>query len=327
MHFDSLAPWQHVHAFSSGTERTAERRIRIVLGITAAMMVLEIAAGTVFNSMALLADGWHMSTHAGALGIAAFAYGFARRHAADRRFSFGTGKVGALAGFTSAVVLAIVVLAMVWESAQRMLAVQVIAFDEALVVAAVGLAVNLVCAAILGGHGHDDHDHHGHDHHHHDHGHDHNLQAAYVHVLADAFTSVLAIAALLLGKYLGWWWMDPAMGLVGAVVISRWAWSLIRRTSSVLLDHSDDDGLHEEVRAAIEGDADNRLADLHLWQIGQGHWAAILSVVTHAPRPPAHYKALLAEVHELSHVSVEIQPCSGAACGNFPAGGTPRILA
>ncbi|HIJ38378.1 MAG TPA: CDF family Co(II)/Ni(II) efflux transporter DmeF [Rhodospirillaceae bacterium] len=313
MHFENLSPWQHVHHYQTGIEDAAERRTKIVVALTVIMMVAEIAAGTVFKSMALLADGWHMSTHAGALGIAAFSYSFARKHANDERFTFGTGKVGALGGFTSAIILCIVVLLMVWESANRLTTAQTIAFDEALWVAVVGLAVNIVSAMILGGHGHDDNHghHHDHDHEHHDH----NLRAAYIHVVADAFTSVLAIAALLLGKYLGWWWMDPVMGFVGAAVIINWSWSLMRKTGSVLLDHSDAPELREEVRTAIESDADNRLSDLHLWQVGPGHWGAIVSIVTHAPRDPAYYKDLLVEVHELSHLTVEVHPCTGEVCG------------
>lgn len=297
-----VTPWRHAHRFESGGEQRSERRTRVVVVLTVVMMVAEIVAGMVFNSMALLADGWHMATHAGALGIAAFAYSFARRHADDRHFSFGTGKVGPLAGFASAVLLAVVALVMVWESASRLFSAQAIAFDEALLVAVLGLGVNLASALILGGHGPED-DHHDDHHHHH---HDHNLRAAYLHVLADAVTSVLAIAALLLGKYFGWWWMDPAMGLVGAVVIAKWAGDLMRRAGAVLLDHSDDHGLAEEVRVAIEGDADNRLVDLHLWRIGPGHWAAIVALVTATPQDPAHYKRLLAPVPELSHVTVEI---------------------
>lgn len=314
MHAHNLSRWQHSHHYQTGMEGVAERRTRIVVVLTVVMMIAEIVAGTVFNSMALLADGWHMSTHAGALGIAAFAYSFARKHADDQKFAFGTGKVGALGGFTSAVVLCIVALLMAWESVSRLATAQTIAFDEALWVAAIGLAVNLVSALILGGHGGEE----GHGYHHEAHGHahhDHNLRAAYIHVVADAFTSVLAIAALALGKVLGWWWMDPLMGVVGAVVIGNWAWGLMRKTASVLLDHSDDQILREEVRAAIEGDSDNRLSDLHLWQLGPGHWGAIVSVVTDAPQAPAHYKGLLAEVHELSHVTVEVHPCLGEENG------------
>jgi len=310
MHSENLTPWQHAHRFETGQEDAAERRTRVVVGLTIVMMVAEIAAGTIFNSMALLADGWHMSTHAAALGIAAFAYGFARKHAGDQSFTFGTGKVGALGGFTSAIILCGVALFMAWESASRLAVVQTIAFDEALWVAAIGLAVNVISALILGGHQPGGHHRHDHGHHHHGH-HDHNLRAAYLHVVADAFTSVLAIAALLMGKHLGWWWMDPMMGFVGGAVILNWSWGLMRKTGAVLLDRSDDPDLREEVRAAIEGDADNRLSDLHLWQVGPGHWGAILSIVTHTPREVAHYKGLLAEVHELSHVTVEVQHCAG----------------
>ena len=310
MHFENMSPWQHAHSYQTGIEAAAERRTRIVVILTALMMVAEIAAGSIFNSMALLADGWHMSTHAGALGIAAFAYWFARRHADDQRFTFGTGKVGVLGGFTSAIILCVVALLMTWESAARLKTAQTIAFNEALGVAMVGLAVNVVSAVILGGTGHGGH--HDHNDHGHDHGHGHhdqNLRAAYIHVVADAFTSVLAIAALLLGKYRGWWWMDPVMGFVGAAVILNWSWSLLKKTGSVLLDHCDDRDLREEVRAAIENDTDNRLSDLHLWQIGPGHWGAILAIVTHSPHDPDYYKALLSKVHELRHVTVEVQPC------------------
>lgn len=307
MHAHDLTPWRHAHQFRSDNEAAAERRTKIVLILTLIMMVAEIVAGSMFNSMALLADGWHMSTHAGAMAIAAFAYAFTRRHAEDGRFTFGTGKVGVLGGFSSAMILAFVALMMTWESLVRLTEMQTIGFDEALVVAIIGLVVNLICAFILGDHGHShDHDHgHGHQ--------DHNLRAAYVHVVADALTSVLAIGALLLGKYLGWWWMDPVMGLVGAAIIAKWAWGLMQETGAVLLDHSDDSHLEAEVRTAIESDADNRLTDLHLWRIGSGHWAAIVSVVTHTPRPPSHYKVLLSDVHELSHVTVEVLPCLGEA--------------
>ncbi|MBC7952887.1 MAG: CDF family Co(II)/Ni(II) efflux transporter DmeF [Rhodospirillaceae bacterium] len=304
MHTDDISAWTHSHRFQTGGEAGAERRTKAVAALTIVMMVAEIIVGMATNSMALLADGFHMSTHAGALGIAAFAYWHARKHADDRRYTFGTGKVGALAAFASAIILGMVALLMVWESGNRLLSVQAIGFDEALWVAALGLAVNVVSAFILGGgHSHD----HGHDHGHHHH--DHNLRAAYVHVLADAFTSVLAIAALLFGKYLGWWWLDPLMGLVGAAVIAKWAWSLIGQSGGVLLDKSDDRALEAEVRDAIEAEADNRVADLHLWQIGPGHWAAIVAVVTDNPRPPAHYRALLGKVHELSHVTIEVQGC------------------
>ncbi|MBI1181652.1 MAG: CDF family Co(II)/Ni(II) efflux transporter DmeF [Alphaproteobacteria bacterium] len=307
MHAEDIKPWTHTHRFETGSERSAERRAKLVVGLTFVMMVAEIGGGTAFNSMALLADGWHMATHVGALGITAFAYAYARRHADNPRFAFGTGKVGALAAFGSAVVLALVAAVLAWESGERLLTVQTIAFDEALPVAVLGLLVNIASVAILGGHGHG-HDH-AHDHgHSHDHDHDHNLRAAYLHVLADALTSVTAIAALLAGKYLGWWWVDPLMGLVGAAVILVWARSLMRQSGRTLVDVSDD-GLRREVVEAIEADADNRVADLHLWSVGPGHWAAIVSVVTHEPREPVHYRTLLAPVHELSHVTVEVNRC------------------
>jgi cation diffusion facilitator family transporter len=307
MHMRDLAPWQHSHQYQTGMEAAAERRTKVVVALTVVMMVAEIAAGTVFNSMALLADGWHMSTHAAALGIAAFAYSVARKHANNQDFAFGTGKIGALGGFTSAILLCVVALAMVWESANRLTSTQTIAFDEALWVAVIGLVVNLVSAFILGDHGHDhDHGRHDHDHHHHDH----NLRAAYIHVIADAVTSVLAIAALLLGKVFGWWWMDPMMGFVGAVVIANWSWGLMRKTGAVLVDYSDDRDLRQEVVAAIEGDADTRLADLHLWQVGPGHWGAILAIVSPNPRECGYYKDRLAEVHELSHITVEVHRAS-----------------
>lgn len=327
MHEHDLGAWRHAHRFVTGGEQAAERRTRIVVWMTVTMMVAEIAAGTVFNSMALLADGWHMSTHAGALGIAVFAYSFARKHADDEHFTFGTGKVGVLAAFASAIILVLIAVLMVGESANRLLTVQIIAFDEALWVAVAGLAVNFASAVVLGGHhgqgqGHNhghDHDHDALEHGHHDHHgkhEDHNFRAAYLHVIADAFTSLLAIVALLLGKYQGWWWMDPTMGFVGAAVIFWWAWGLLRYAGAVLVDYNDKHELQDKVRSAIEGDADNRLADLHLWQVGPGHWAAILSVVTATPRVPAYYKGLLIAVQGLSHISIEVQPCNDQACND-----------
>lgn len=319
-HQHDLDRWRHTHAFTSDNSESAERRTRIVVGITVVMMLAEIIGGSLFHSMALLADGWHMSTHAGALGLAAFAYSYARRHANDERFAFGTGKVGSLAAFSSALILALIALLIVWESLSRLGGTVAINFSEALPIAVLGLVVNVASALILSGHTHhhhhhhhDDHlshdheDHHAHDTHHQDQ----TLRAAYVHIAADAVTSVLAIIALLLGKYLGWWWMDPLMGLIGAGVILNWAVGLIRDTSAVLLDRSNSGDLRQEVATAIENDADNQLADLHLWQLGPGHWAAILSVVTDVPRDPSHYKGLLHDIHELSHVTVEIHPCPG----------------
>jgi cation diffusion facilitator family transporter len=300
MQDDGSAQWRHDHDFSLGNTTGAERRTRAVAALTVVTMAVEIAAGQVFNSMALLADGWHMATHAAALGIAAFAYVFARRHASNRRFAFGTGKVNALAGFTSAIILALVSGLMALESVQRLVSQPAIAFDEALLVAVLGLAVNLASAWLLGGHDHSDHD--DSDHHHHDH----NLRAAYVHVLADALTSVLAIVALLLGKYLGWGWMDPLMGIAGAVVIARWCAGLVRNSAAVLLDHADPDGLHRAVTEALANDPGLAVVDLHVWSVGPGKQAVIVSLVTNEPRSPDFYKRLLSAIPGLAHLTVEV---------------------
>lgn len=311
-HDIDISGWTHRHHFTGGGEATAERRARLVVALTLVMMGLEIAVGLWTNSMALLADGFHMATHGVALGVAAFAYWYMRRHADDPRYSFGAGKAGALAGFTSALILAVVALGMIRESAWRLTDVQVIDFDEALAVAALGLAVNLLSALILGGshhgHKHDEHEHHEHDHGHHHGGHDHdiNMRGAYLHVLADALTSVLAIVALVAGKFWGWWWLDPTMGFVGGVVILVWGWGLANSAAGVLLDRCDDDGLAAEVRTAIEGASDARIADLHLWRVGPGHWAAVISLVARTPQAPADYRALLAGVHGLSHITIEV---------------------
>lgn len=317
MHKHSTATWQHGHSFGQDRPRAGERRTLIVLLLTAATMAVEIAAGLAFGSVALLADGLHMGSHAAALGISAIAYAYARRHAADPRFAFGTGKVNALAGYTGAVLLAVFALAMVWESVHRLLAPVPINFGWAIAVAVVGLAVNLASVLILGVHDHGhDHDHadHAHgedDHHGHGHagGHDLNLRSAYLHVLADALTSVLAIAALLAGLFLGAWWMDPLMGLLGAALVTRWSWGLLRDTSHILLDHQAPEPILRGVREAIEGVADNRLYDLHVWSVAPGIYAAAIGVVTHAPRPPEHYKALIPPALGLAHVTVEVQLC------------------
>lgn len=305
MHIHTLDRWQHRHTFGADERRGAEQRTWWVIGLTATMMAVEIAAGLVFGSMALLADGWHMGTHAAALGITAFAYVHARRHADNPRYSFGTGKVGALGGFASAVGLAVIALLVFGESLVRVASPVAIRFDEAIAVAVVGLAVNLLSAFIL-------RDHHDHseagDHHHH---HDHNLRGAYLHVLADALTSVLAIVALTAGKHLGWVWMDPAMGIVGSLVIARWSYGLLRDTSGVLLDAEVPAERRDDIRAAIEADADNRVADLHIWRVGPRHLAAVISVVTHQPRAPEHYKALLREHGDLVHITVEVHRCAG----------------
>jgi len=277
--------------------------------LTACMMVVEIAAGYTFGSMALLADGWHMGTHVAALAISVFAYRYARKHADNPRYSFGTGKVSALGGFASAIALVVVALLMAIESVERLLAPQTIHFDEAILVAVIGLVVNLVSAWLLhGGHGHAHGHHHGD---HHDHGHqDHNLRAAYLHVLADALTSLLAILALFTGKYFGWIWMDACMGLVGAALITRWGYGLLWETSGVLLDSTPDEETLTGIRNAIESDADNRVTDLHVWRLGPRHFGAIVSLVTDHPRDPRHYKALLKDLPRLAHVTIEVNHCA-----------------
>jgi cation diffusion facilitator family transporter len=304
----------HAHVFLGGAHERNERRAWLVIALTATMMVVEITAGYAYGSMALVADGWHMSTHAAAMLIAAMAYLYARRHASNPRFTFGTGKLGDLGGFASAVVLALIALFIGWESVLRFSAPVPIDFGMAIGVALVGLVVNLVSAWLLGG-DHHHHDHpHGHREDHHDHaaghahGGDNNLRAAYLHVLADALTSVLAIAALLGGSLYGWVWLDPAMGIVGALVIARWSLGLIRDAGGVLVDYvPPTEDLPDEIRAAIETEAD-RITDLHVWRLGPGHHGAIVSLVSERPETPSHYRAKLAHLHDLSHVTVEVEP-------------------
>jgi cation diffusion facilitator family transporter len=305
----------HSHVFLGDSHRRNERRVWLVIALTVSMMVIEIVAGTIYGSMALVADGLHMSTHAAAMLITVGAYFFARKHAQNPRFTFGTGKLGDLAAFASAVILALVALLIAYESFLRLASPVPISFAQAISVAFVGLAVNLASAWLLKD-DHHHHHHHGHDHGHDDHGHDHaaahagsrdnNLRAAYLHVLADALTSVLAIAALGLGSLYGWIWLDPVMGIVGALVIARWSWELVRDAGAVLLDYvPEDEDLPDEIREAIEGDGD-RVADLHVWQVGPGHHAAIVSIATAQPRPLETYRAKLAHIHDLSHLTVEV---------------------
>ena len=303
----------HDHFFLGSDHQRNERKVWLVIALTASMMLVEIVAGTLYGSMALVADGWHMSTHAGAMLIAVLAYRFARRHAGNPRFTFGTGKLGDLAGFASAIVLALIALLIGWESLVRLTQPIHIDFNQAIAVAVVGLGVNLVCAWLLkDDHAH--HHHHGHEHHHSNDEHhapgkgrDNNLRAAYLHVLADALTSILAILALLLGRSYGWSWADPAMGVVGALVIARWSWGLIRDSGSVLLDAAaEGQDVRQEIREAM-APTGSQVTDLHVWQVGPGHFAAIVSLMAREPREPAHYKALLAHIHELSHVTVEVQ--------------------
>ncbi|GEO15750.1 CDF family Co(II)/Ni(II) efflux transporter DmeF [Microvirga aerophila] len=313
MHHDALHQWQHDHVFLGDAHDRHEQRTWLVVGLTAAMMVAEIVAGTIFGSMALMADGWHMSTHAAALAIAALAYRFARKHAHDPRFSFGTGKVGELAAFSSAIILALIALLIGYESLVRLMNPVPIQFGEATVVAVIGLAVNLVSAWLLAGDHHHGHHHHDHGHHHahgheHHHGGDMNIRAAYLHVLADALTSVLAIVALLAGRFYGWTWLDPVMGVVGALVIAQWSWGLIRAAGATLLDTVPDQQLSRSVRERIEVGND-RVTDLHLWRLGPGHTGLIVSVVSDTPQPPDVYKQRLSGIEGLSHVTVEVHAC------------------
>lgn len=314
MHEQTLEKWQHNHDFALKNEK-GERRTHYVLVLTAITMVVEIIAGIVYGSMALLADGWHMGTHVAAFMIAIFAYRYARKNARNPMYAFGTGKVNVLGGFASAVALAVVALVMAVESLQRLIGPQEIHFNEAITVAAIGLTINLISAFLLKddhSHAHTHHDHHDHDHdhdhHHHDH-HDHNLRAAYLHVIADAMTSVLAIVALVAGKYWGWNWLDPLMGIVGAIIITRWSLGLLKQTGPILLDASIDADYQAAIRQAIEDDADNKIADFHIWKVSANHYAAIVSVVTHHPRPTEHYRELLNDFHKLSHVTIEINQC------------------
>lgn len=309
----NIDQWQHDHYFHIDNNR-GENNTRRVMILTLVMMILEIIAGMAFGSMALLADGWHMGTHAAALGIATFAYVFARRHKDNPAYTFGTGKVGVLGGFASAVVLAVVALLMVLESSHRFLSPIEIHFNEAIAVAILGLVINLISALMLRG-SHDDHHHHHDKHSNVSHQHDHNLRAAYLHVLADALTSILAIFALLTGKMLGWIWMDPVMGIVGAALIIRWSIGLLRDTSRILLDGTDQQQV-EAIRQKIESEADNSVTDLHLWQVGADRYAAIISIFTHYPKDPEHYKGMLKEFHELEHVSIEINPCRDEECNS-----------
>ena len=374
-HIHDLGPWQHSHVFDQGN-RSGEARTRWVLAITLVTMVGEIAGGWITGSMALLADGWHMGTHALALGVAAAAYALARRYAQDRRYAFGTWKIEVLGGFASALVLALVAVGIGFESALRLWRAQPMDAGPALWVAVIGLAVNLVSAWLLHGaegghgqarehghgHGHgttgtDAHGHaHGRSHSHadqpvaehahgkpaagaraHAHGHanahthvhgpavsatttpaasagqDLNLRAAYMHVLADAFTSMLAIAALSAALWLGWWWLDPLVGVLGAAVIGVWSVGLLRQTAAVLLDREMDHPLTAQIRAAIESDGDAHVADLHLWRVGRQHYAAIASIVADRPLPGADYRARLAGLTQIAHLSLEVNQCPAAA--------------
>jgi len=310
MHTQRTSEWTHDHVFSQDQERAGEKRTLLIVVVTAVMMVVEIAAGLIYGSMALLADGLHMGSHATALGIAVFAYVISRRMASDRRFAFGVGKINSLAGFASAVLLLGFALVMVIESTGRLINPISIAFDQALIVAVVGLVVNGVSAWVListpheHGHAHD-HDHHDH------HGHDHNLRAAYFHVLADAVTSLLAIVALLAGKYMGANWLDPVMGIVGAALVTRWSYGLIRETSRVLLDKQAGEDHLVVLRESIEAHSTDRVTDLHIWSIGHGIFAADIAVVSDDPQTPDHYKSLVPSTLNIVHATVEVHRCTG----------------
>lgn len=298
-----LSGWTHDHVFRQDRQRAGEKRTLLIVFITAVMMVIEITAGLIYGSMALLADGLHMASHATALGIAVFAYVISRRLASDPRFAFGVGKINSLAGFASAVMLLGFALVMVIESTGRLINPLPIAFDQALIVAVVGLVVNGVSAWVLAStpheHGHDqDHAHH--------HGHDHNLRAAYLHVLVDAVTSLLAIVALLAGKYMGAGWLDPVMGIVGAALVTRWSFGLIRETSRVLLDNQAQDEHLLMLRESIEADATDRVTDLHIWSIGHGIFAAEVTILSDKPKTPDHYKSLIPATLKIVHATVEV---------------------
>jgi len=316
-----LSKYMHDHSFGQDAKRSGESRTLIVIVITAVMMVVEISTGIAFGSMALLADGMHMASHALALGINYFAYIYARRHAHDPRFSFGTGKVNALGGFSGAILLAIFAIMMAWESVERLISPTEIAFNSAIIVAIIGLVVNGGSVFILGGdhhhdhgdghnhshghsHSHDDHDHSAHEHHHH---HDHNLRSAYLHVLADALTSVTAIIALLAAKYFGWIWMDPFMGIVGSLLVAKWSIGLLKQTSRTLLDHQAPEEVVNSVRHKIEEDGHSHITDLHVWSIGTNQFGVILTVASKSPLAAEDYRARL-DLNQFPHTTVEIVP-------------------
>ena len=313
MNNTNLSEWIHDHIFNEANE-AAEKSTRLVMWITASMMLIEITAGWWFNSMALLADGWHMSSHAVAIGLSAFAYAAARKYANDSRFAFGTWKIEVLAGFTSAIFLLGVAAMMVIGSIERLLSPEIIHYQEAIIVGVLGLIVNIVCAWLLG-HAHHDHNHshgdhhHGHDHHH-DHQHDLNLKSAYTHVIADAATSVLAIVALVGGWIYGWSWLDPVMGIVGAVLVAVWAKGLVKETAKVLLDREMDHPVVEEIREVLSSENDSnstRVTDLHVWRVGKNAYACSISLVTKDQTlTPAAIKQQLSVHDEIVHTSIEI---------------------
>ncbi|OGR23239.1 MAG: cation transporter [Desulfobacterales bacterium RIFOXYA12_FULL_46_15] len=306
MHTHTLQKWQHSHDFSAIYHKGERRTIQVLL-LTFITMAVEIIAGNFSGSMALLADGWHMGTHAAAFAISIFAYQYAKKNSNNPDFSFGTGKISVLGGFASAVALAVIAAIMALESVNRLYRPQAIHFNEAILVAVLGLGINLISVFLL----RDEHDHsHGKDYHHHDH----NLKAAYLHVLADALTSLLAIIALFSGKYFGLNRMDPLMGIVGALVITRWSYGLLKDTGLILLDYSMDRENIIKIKEILEADSDNRVSDAHIWRVGPDHYAAVISILTHYPKPPEHYKYLLKDMKELFHITIEINPCLESPC-------------
>lgn len=316
MHTQDLSQWTHQHLFNESNP-AAERGTRAVMWITAIMMVVEIFAGWWFNSMAVLADGLHMSSHAVAIGLSAFAYSAARRYSNDPRFAFGTWKIEILGGFASAIFLLGVAALMAFASVERIFSPQPIHYQEAIFVAAIGLAVNIVCAMILGN-AHHDHSHNHHEQETHDHSHPHhhdlNLKSAYVHVIADAATSVLAIIALVGGLFYGWSWLDPVMGILGAILVGSWAKNLLIETGKVLLDREMDHPVVNEIREVIESlekSDETRIADLHVWRVGKEAYACALSLVTHSQTlTPEQVRAQLQQHEEIVHTTIEIHRCS-----------------
>jgi cation diffusion facilitator family transporter len=300
----------HTHTFGQQETQAGERRTLIVVIMTAVMMIVEVIGGIVYGSMALLADGLHMASHTAALGVAFAAYVLARRYAGDRRYSFGSGKMNSLAAFTSAIFLGLFTLVMAYESALRFLHPVNIAFNQAIFVAVVGLIINGISVWVLQGkHEHHGHEHGEHDHahaHNHDHEHDHNLRAAYLHVLADALTSVFAIGALLGAKYLAWNWLDPLMGIAGAILVARWAVGLAMLSSRVLLDRQAPPDVLADIRTALEADGETTVTDLHVWSIGPGIFAAEITLSHPNGHEPEHYRSLLHEKHGLVHLTVEV---------------------
>ncbi|HWL51431.1 MAG TPA: CDF family Co(II)/Ni(II) efflux transporter DmeF [Chthoniobacteraceae bacterium] len=320
MNETDFSRWRHDHRFGQDRKKTGESRTMAVIALTFVMMIVEIAAGIAFGSMALLADGIHMASHAVALGITAFAYLYSRRHAGNPAFSFGTGKVNALGGYTGAILLAIFALGMAWESVARLASPASIAFNQALLVAVVGLVINGASVFILGETHHHEHPHHDDDHddhgHHH---HDHNLRSAYLHVLADAVTSVAAIVALLAAKYFGWIWIDPAMGLLGSLLVGRWSLGLLRQTSRTLLDCQLETSSLEKIRQTIEADGESRVTDLHAWEIGPQVYSLMVSLATRQPLTPDDYRRRF-DASGFQHITVEINRPDGSPAPSLTGG-------